>query len=181
MTTKTTRVAPGTKMRDAEKMALIPIKVVETTPETRLRKPNWLRIKLPKSSVKIDKIKARRREIVNYYNAHFSGIEEFILPYEDESVNSNFHLYILQVKENTKFDRYDLFNHLQSLNYSPMVHYIPVHLLSYYRKSFGYKRGDFPVAEKVYDRSISIPLYPSLTDLEVEKVVKDIVTFVKET
>ena len=47
MTTKTTRIAPGTKMRDAEKMALIPIRVVETTPETRLRKPNWLRIKLP--------------------------------------------------------------------------------------------------------------------------------------
>ena len=130
---------------------------------------------------KIDKIKARRREIVNYYNAHFSDIGEFILPYEDESVNSNFHLYILQVKGNPKFDRYDLFNHLQSLNYSPMVHYIPVHLLTYYRKRFGYKRGDFPVAERIYDRSISIPLYPALSDVEVEKVVKDICAFVKES
>ena len=130
---------------------------------------------------KIDKIKARRREIVNYYNEQFSDIEEIILPYEDESVNSNFHLYILQVKGNPKFDRYDLFNHLQSLNYSPMVHYIPVHLLTYYRKRFGYKRGDFPVAERIYDRSISIPLYPALSDVEVEKVVKDICAFVKES
>ena len=130
---------------------------------------------------KIDKIKARRREIVNYYNEQFSDIEEIILPYEDESVNSNFHLYILQVKGNPKFDRYDLFNHLQSLNYSPMVHYIPVHLLTYYRKRFGYKCGDFPVAEKIYDRSISIPLYPALSDVEVEKVVKDICAFVKES
>ena len=62
-----------------------------------------------------------------------------------------------------------------------MVHYIPVHLLSYYRKRFGYKRGDFPVAEKIYDRTISIPLYPSLTDTEVEKVVEDIVAFIKES
>lgn len=130
---------------------------------------------------KIKKIKARRREIVNYYNDHFSGIHELILPYEDESVKSNFHLYILQVRDNPRFDRYDLFCYLQSKNYQPMVHYIPVHLLSYYRKRFGHKRGDFPIAEKIYDRTISIPLYPTLTDIEVEKVVEDIVSFIKES
>ena len=129
---------------------------------------------------KIDKFKTRRREIVNYYNEQFSDFEEFILPYEDESVNSNFHLYILQVKDNPKFDRYDLFNYLQSKNYLPMVHYIPVHLLSYYRKRFGYKRGDFPISEQFYDRAISIPLYPTLMDTEVEKVVGDIIAFIKE-
>jgi UDP-4-amino-4,6-dideoxy-N-acetyl-beta-L-altrosamine transaminase len=128
---------------------------------------------------KIDQIKARRREIVNYYNEQFSDIEELILPYENENVDSNFHLYILQVKENSRFDRYDLFTHLQSKNYAPMVHYIPVHLLGYYRKRYGYKRGDFPVSENFYDRAISIPLYPSLTDAEVEKVVTDITKFVK--
>lgn len=62
MTTKTTRVAPGTKMRDAEKMALIPIKVVESTRESMLRKPKWLRIKLPRTTEKIDKIKAALRK-----------------------------------------------------------------------------------------------------------------------
>ena len=129
---------------------------------------------------KIDKFRARRREIVNYYNDHFSNIQELILPYEDESVNSNFHLYILQVKDNPRFDRYDLFNFLQSKNYNPMVHYIPVHLLSYYRKRFGYKQGDFPISEQFYDRAISIPLYPTLMDIEVEKVVGDIVAFIKE-
>jgi dTDP-4-amino-4,6-dideoxygalactose transaminase len=116
---------------------------------------------------------------VNYYNEQFSDIEELILPYENENVDSNFHLYILQVKENSRFDRYDLFTHLQSLNYAPMVHYIPVHLLGYYRKRYGYKRGDFPVSENFYDRTISIPLYPSLTDAEVEKVVTDITKFVE--
>ena len=62
MTTKSTRVAPGTKMRDADKMAHIPIKVVESTSETLLRKPKWLRIKLPRTSEKIDKIKAALRK-----------------------------------------------------------------------------------------------------------------------
>jgi len=128
---------------------------------------------------KLDAIKARCREIVNYYNEHFSGIEELILPHENENVDSNFHLYILQVKENSRFARYDLFSHLQSLNYAPMVHYIPVHLLGYYKKRFGYKRSDFPVSEHFYDRAVSIPLYPSLTDEEVEKVVDDITNFVE--
>ena len=62
MTTKTTRVAPGTKMRDADKMAHIPIKVVTSTPETMLRKPDWLRIKLPRTSERIDEIKSALRK-----------------------------------------------------------------------------------------------------------------------
>ena len=128
---------------------------------------------------KIDRFKARRRKIVNYYNNQFSGIEELILPHEDESVGSNFHLYVLQVKDNFRFDRYDLFAYLQSRNYQPMVHYIPVHLLDYYKKRYGYKYGDFPVSENFYERAISIPLYPSLTDAEVEKVVNNITSFVK--
>jgi len=128
---------------------------------------------------KIDRIKARRREIVNYYNERFSGIEELILPYEDENVDTNFHLYILQVKDNPRFDRYDLFTYLRRNNYRPMVHYIPVHLLGYYRNRYGYERGAFPVSENFYDRAVSIPLYPSLTDLEVDKVVEDIIGFVK--
>jgi len=128
---------------------------------------------------KIQSIKVRRREIVNYYNDHFSNIDELILPHEEECVDSNFHLYILQVKDNSRFDRYDLFTYLQSKNFVPMVHYKPVHLLGYYKNRYGFKRGDFPVSEHYYDRAISIPLYPSLTDVEVEKVVVDISNFVK--
>ena len=58
-----------------------------------------------------------------------------------------------------------------------MVLYIPVHLLKYYKQKYGFKRGDYPIAERYYDRSIAIPLYPSMTDSEVEKVVEDIKLF----
>ena len=59
---KPTKMAPGTKLRDADKMAHIPIKVVSSTKETMLRKPSWLRIKLPRSSDRIDSIKANLRK-----------------------------------------------------------------------------------------------------------------------
>ena len=130
---------------------------------------------------KLDRFKARRREIVNYYNDCFSDIDELILPYEDRNTESNFHLYILQVKKNPKFDRYGLFKFLQSLNYAPMVHYIPVHLLKYYRERFGFKIGDYPIAERFYEQAVSIPLYPSLTDSEVEKVVNDIKGYISSS
>ncbi len=61
-TKRSTKVAPGTKLRDADKMAHIPIKVVTSTRESMLRKPSWLRIKLPRSSERIDKIKANLRK-----------------------------------------------------------------------------------------------------------------------
>lgn len=57
MTTKSSRIAPGTKLRDADKMAHIPIQVVASEKETMLRKPDWLRIKLPRTNAKIDKVK----------------------------------------------------------------------------------------------------------------------------
>jgi lipoic acid synthetase len=62
MTTKSSRIAPGTKLRDADKLAHIPIKVVPSKRETMLRKPEWLRIKLPRSSERIDNIKAALRK-----------------------------------------------------------------------------------------------------------------------
>lgn len=62
MTVKSSRIEPGTKLRDAEKMAHIPIKVVPSERETMLRKPDWLRIKLPRTTDKIDHIKASLRK-----------------------------------------------------------------------------------------------------------------------
>ena len=62
MTVKTSRMAPGTKLRDAEKMALIPIQFMPSERETMLRKPDWLRIKLPRTTDKIDHIKASLRK-----------------------------------------------------------------------------------------------------------------------
>lgn len=129
--------------------------------------------------IKLDAFKRRRREIVDYYNLELSKYEELILPFEESKVDSNFHLYVLRVAEHSRLDRYDLFIGLQRLKYRPMVHYIPVHLLGYYQRRFGYKRGDFPVAERCYDQAISIPLYSSLSDSQVEQCVEDIGRLIK--
>ena len=129
---------------------------------------------------RLDAIKVRRREIVEFYNERFAEFPELILPFEAPNVRSNFHLYVLQVSDNAPFDRYELFEHLRAIDYRPMVHYIPVHLLKYYRNRFGYQPGDFPVAERYYARAISLPLYDTLTDADVERVTTDIRAFIRK-
>jgi dTDP-4-amino-4,6-dideoxygalactose transaminase len=127
---------------------------------------------------KIDGYKARRRQIVELYNKELDRFDELIVPFESDSADSNFHIYTIQVALGKSFDRYDLYKYLISIGYRVMVHYIPVHLLDFYKKTFGYKEGDFPVAEAYYDKAISLPLYPSLSDTDVETVVKDIEKFI---
>ncbi|MDC0377898.1 UDP-4-amino-4,6-dideoxy-N-acetyl-beta-L-altrosamine transaminase [Flavobacteriaceae bacterium] len=127
---------------------------------------------------KIDFFIKRRREIVKIYNSELSKIKNIIIPPEDKNVNSNFHIYVIQILENNFFDRYDLFNHLLESDYAPMVHYIPIHLLKYYKKTFNYKPGDFPNCEKYYNRCISLPLFPSISDDEIYRVIKTIKDFV---
>jgi perosamine synthetase len=126
---------------------------------------------------KLHKFKSRRRNIVKFYNDRLSELNELILPHEQANVDSNFHIYTLQIRRGCKKDRYDFFEYLRNVGYAPMVHYIPVHLLKYYRTRYGHTRGDFPVAEKYYDQALSIPLYQSLTDAQVETVVDDIRKF----
>ena len=82
MTTKTSRIEPGTKLRDAEKMAHIPIKIVPSERETMLRKPEWLRIKLPRTTERIDNIKSALRK----HNLH-SVCEEASCPNLSECFN----------------------------------------------------------------------------------------------
>jgi len=70
--------------------------------------------------------------------------------------------------------RAEFMNELKSKNIGTQVHYIPVHTQSYYQEKFGYKLGDFPVAEAYYEQALSIPLYPKLSDTEVVYVVENI-------
>jgi dTDP-4-amino-4,6-dideoxygalactose transaminase len=75
-------------------------------------------------------------------------------------------------------NKQELFKGMKALGINLQVHYLPVYRQPFYQKNFGYKSGDYPVAEKFYDRAVSIPLYPSLTNAEIEQVVTDITKFV---
>ena len=109
----------------------------------------------------------RRRNLVTQYDDAFTQIEQ-LTPQQHPDINGgySYHLYIVQCDK-----RAELYQYLKDNGVNTQVHYIPVHLQPYYKEKYGYGNGDFPVAEKYYDRALSLPLYPTLTDSEQEKVI----------
>ncbi|TDO95227.1 UDP-4-amino-4,6-dideoxy-N-acetyl-beta-L-altrosamine transaminase [Halanaerobium saccharolyticum] len=120
---------------------------------------------------KIDKFLARRREIVNKYNNEFKDIDGLIIPEQLENTNAAWHIYVLQLElEKLTVDRKEIFEDLKEKNLGVNVHYIPVYFHPYYQ-SLGYDKGICPKAERLYERIITIPLYPKMTDQQVEEVI----------
>lgn len=120
---------------------------------------------------KLDKFSARRKEIVKKYNAAFADMPEILVQREIPESDTTRHLYILRLKlDKLTCGRRQFFDALYAENTCPQVHYLPVYWHSYYEK-LGYEKGLCPNAEKYYEEVMSIPLYYSLTDEDVEDVI----------
>ncbi len=125
---------------------------------------------------KLDKFVKRRREIVKKYNKAFKDIDWLTIPYERPDVYSAFHLYVLQIDfEKIGKSRKQVMEELRLKNIGTQVHYIPVHTQPYYQENYGYKWGDYSVAEDYYEKALSIPLYPKMTDDDVYYVIEKII------
>jgi len=113
-----------------------------------------------------------REEYAKIYNDAFYPMPEIIPPYVKSYGRHSWHLYTIRlVPECLTIGRDEFIEELKKENIGTSVHFIPVHLHPYYRNTFGYKRGDFPVAEAFYDQLISLPLYPKMTREDVEDVI----------
>lgn len=121
---------------------------------------------------KIERFKARRRQIVNRYNEAFAGVPQLIVQKEIPQSDTCRHLYILRLAlDRLKCSRLEFFNALAAENVQPQVHYVPVYWFPHYQKR-GFQKGWCPVAEKVYEGIMSLPLYPAMTDQDVEDVIR---------
>lgn len=93
--------------------------------------------------------------------------------YYTADVSSCFHLYVTQIDfESLGKSRAQVMKELRDKGIGTQVHYIPVPTQPYYKNTFGYKDGDYPVAEKYYEQELSLPLYPGLSDDDVDTVIK---------
>ncbi|MFA4870243.1 MAG: UDP-4-amino-4,6-dideoxy-N-acetyl-beta-L-altrosamine transaminase [Pedobacter sp.] len=115
----------------------------------------------------------KRREIAHIYEEEFRG-QTFIKGQSGVIDGHAYHLYVIEVE-----DRLGLYNYLRMHNIFAQIHYIPCHLMPYYRQ-FGYKENDFQDAEKYYKHCISLPMYPTLTKQQQQFVIKTINDFYKK-
>jgi UDP-4-amino-4,6-dideoxy-N-acetyl-beta-L-altrosamine transaminase len=109
----------------------------------------------------------RRREISIKYQDAFKG-KKFTKGQSGVVEGHAYHLYVLEID-----NRFDLYNYLRENQIFAQIHYIPTHLMPYYRQ-FGWKEGDMPCAENYYKHCISLPMYPTLTDDELDFVINKI-------
>lgn len=128
---------------------------------------------------KLHLFRKRRREIVDQYNAIFRTMKFMRIPSEAVDCKSNFHLYVLLFDfEKIGMERAQFMLRLEDDGIQTQVHYIPVHLHSYYRRHFGTNWGDCPNAEWYYQRCLSIPLHPAINSEDMDRVTSTILRLV---
>jgi dTDP-4-amino-4,6-dideoxygalactose transaminase len=122
---------------------------------------------------KLPRFQDRRREVVRRYQSAFADFPELQIPTERPDVESAWHIYPLRlVLETLRIGRNQFIEEMKARNIGTSVHFIPVHLHPYYRKKYGYSTADFPVAAANYERLVSLPLHPRLSDVDVDDVIE---------
>lgn len=131
---------------------------------------------------KSEKFLEQRRSLVQLYREHLGGEKGVILPLEEPDKQPSWHLFIIQIElEQLRVERKEVFEALQAENIGVNVHYIPVYRQPYYQE-LGYTKGLCPQAEEFYERIITLPLFPSMSNrdaLDVIAAVKKVVRYFK--
>lgn len=121
---------------------------------------------------KLDRFMARRQAIVARYHQAFAGLNWLVRPPETPGQSVCQHLFVVQIDfAAIGMTRPEVMAALLDQGVGTQVHYIPVHLQPWYRQTFGTVAGQYPAAEAYYDRALSLPLFPAMTDADVEQVI----------
>jgi len=124
---------------------------------------------------KLNNFQRKRENIVKDYNDAFKDMKEITIPFVKDNIKHAWHLYVIKiVSEKLKINRNQFIEALRAENIGTSVHFIPAHLQPYYRDTFGFKKGDFPNAEYAFERVISLPLFPKMSNKDVKDVINSV-------
>ncbi len=130
---------------------------------------------------RLDAFNARRSEIAEEFKSRLKGLEEHIsFPPERADCKHNWHLFPILLDKTSK-TRESLIEFLGERQIGSSVHFIPLHLFSYYQDAWGWKPGDFPEVEKVFKNIVSLPIYPGLSSADVDRIIDTLFRFFETT
>jgi perosamine synthetase len=120
---------------------------------------------------KAEKLRAERARIAARYQELLGDVEELELPSVHPDRIHSWHIYNLRLRlDLLRIDRAEFVDRLREQGIGSSVHWMPLHLHPYYRETFGYRPEDFPVATEEWKRFVSLPIYPGLTEAEIERI-----------
>lgn len=118
-------------------------------------------------------LRLRRAAIAERYNLELASIDAFLPPSEPNDESHAWHLYVTRINPAAlRIGRDQVIEELKARGIGTSVHFIPLHLHSLYQKHLGYRSGQFPNAERHFDHAMSLPIYPGMTDEELDRVVE---------
>ncbi|WP_187119255.1 DegT/DnrJ/EryC1/StrS family aminotransferase [Clostridium polynesiense] len=130
---------------------------------------------------KLEHMQSLRSKYADMYSKAFNNLSGIIIPEENPYGRHAWHIYAIQVDDKVLNINRDIFiEKLTESNIGTSVHFIPLHLQPYYKKTFGFKKGDFPICERTFERILSLPLYPSMKEEDVNYVISTVTRIVKE-
>lgn len=120
---------------------------------------------------RLDELADQRTEIAGRYDRTFASSALLDVPPRRDGDRHAWHLYVIGIAlEELSIDRAAVIDRLAEAGIGASVHFIPLHLHPFYQREYGYRPGDFPNAERLYERSISLPIWPGMTDSQVDRV-----------
>ena len=120
--------------------------------------------------LRVDQYVARRHRLAERYDQHLAGLP-IKTPWRDSQSYSALHLYVIRLSTlDCAPARRKVFESLRSQGIGVNVHYIPIHMQPYYMK-IGFKPGDFPEAERYYSQAITLPMYPTMSEIQQDQVI----------
>ncbi len=128
-----------------------------------------------------DDLLRRRTAIARAYNEAFRGLEALQVPYAEQNIVHAWHLYVLRLRpELLRIGRAQFVEMLRERGVGCSVHCIPLHTMDFYQRRYGYRNGDFPIAEEVFSRCLSLPIFPSMEEGDVAQVIDTVASLVRE-
>jgi dTDP-4-amino-4,6-dideoxygalactose transaminase len=122
---------------------------------------------------KCDGMWARRATLAERYNDALGCVEAFEIPLLPKDGQHAWHLYVVKVNSSAlRIDRNRVIEELRSRGIGTSVHFIPLHLHTLYQRQLGYETGQFPNAEECFERAISLPIYPAMSDDDSNRVIE---------
>lgn len=120
---------------------------------------------------KADRFQARRAQIASLYDEAFRDLPIVLPPQPAPGDRHSWHLYVIRLGDSVAMERDRFVERMFELGIGCSVHYIPLHLQPYWRDAYGLRPEMFPESQRIYERTLSLPMYSAMTDVDVLRVV----------
>jgi dTDP-4-amino-4,6-dideoxygalactose transaminase len=128
-----------------------------------------------------DQFMARRASVAERYSEAFKNEPVLQVPFVERGVEHAWHLYLLRLRpERLRIGRNQFVEEMKGRGVGVSVHCIPLHTMDFYQRSFGYRNGEFPVAEDLFSRCVSLPIYARMSDQDIDYVIESVLKIVGE-